>query len=147
MMRPREFLETAADLSSGVREADWRTSIGRSYYALFLALREVLLAGDPRRLLSSGGGRRLGHEFLVRCLKNCSDADVNEIGDILFDLKIKRHDADYDLSVRIDRQAATRSLADAKNLAEHVDRVGGERIATHVSRLLEVSPYGFRPDA
>lgn len=146
-MLPWEFLETAADLSSGVREADWRTSIGRSYYALFLALREALLAGIPRRLLSSGGGRRLGHDFLVRCLKNCGDSDVNEIGDILFDLKIKRHDADYDLAVRIDRQAATHALGDAKRLAEHVDRVGAARIAGHVSRLLEVSPYGFRPDA
>lgn len=146
-MHPSEFLETAGDLSSGRREADWRSSISRSYYALFLALRELLLARVPRRLLSSGGGRKLGHDFVVRCLKNCPDPDVIEMGDMLAGLRIKRQDADYDLVVTIDRRSATVALADARRLEDEVDRVGAGRIASQVTRLLEVSPHGFRPEA
>ena len=41
-MRGRDFLQSSARLAIMGAEADWRTSIGRSYYAIYLECREAL---------------------------------------------------------------------------------------------------------
>ncbi len=97
-VQPSEFLETASDLASGKREADWRSCISRAYYSLHHELRAVFVGKVARRLLVKAGNTKPSHDFIIRCLRKCSDAEVRDIGDVLDELRTERNSADYDLA-------------------------------------------------
>jgi uncharacterized protein (UPF0332 family) len=90
------FLDVADDLSTGSREADWRTAISRAYYAAFHKARRLL-----RR---SGFGVPRGeqaHAYLWLRLSNAQHAEVVEAGQTLNDLRRARNNADYEVDVPI----------------------------------------------
>ena len=143
-LRGKDFILTAKMLCrENCREPEWRTSISRSYYAAYHTIRECLSAGVERALLIRSGGTALYHGFVIRCLKRCSDEKVNEIGDLLNDLRAERRRADYDLHDKIESTRAVDVLSDASDLLIEMDSFDPEAVASSVSDLLKRSPYGL----
>ena len=91
-MKGREYLETARDTVKGWRESDWRTTVGRAYYALYLECRDALLRwGFFIPIHGSHGevAKRFGFASL---------RDLNEIGKTLHHLSAHRKQADYEIA-------------------------------------------------
>lgn len=99
-----EFLDIANQFQASASEAERRTSIGRSYYALYNVLFGFLSSQGVD--FENGGG---DHRRLVNYLTRCNDRQAYRIGGALRDLRTYRTDADYDLNVAID--ASTSQLA------------------------------------
>jgi uncharacterized protein (UPF0332 family) len=110
------FLDVADDLSTGAREADWRSATSRAYYAAF---------HKARRLLQRSGfvvprGDQ-AHAYLWLRLSNSRHPDVVDAGATLNDLRRARNRADYDVDFPVDQ-------------AESIDHV---HIAAKVIQLLD----------
>lgn len=147
-MRALEFLETAEDLLRGSREADWRSSVSRAYYAVFNRLCEIFVENiEPRLLAPSGATRKPPHGFVKRCLLNSHDYDpqASQIGKKLDELRIKRNDADYDLASPLARSLAVETFDEARDLSVAIEDLSPIRIGQAVSEVLKVSPYGHPP--
>jgi hypothetical protein len=111
-MDGRAFFEVARDLVAGSREADWRSGVGRAYYAL---LHEVLDA--LRRWGFSLPPRDKVHTFARLKLADATDPDLKRIGLTLEALGRLRNAADYQLSVTgpfLSTRIAVSALADAE---------------------------------
>jgi uncharacterized protein (UPF0332 family) len=109
------FLDVADELSTGSREADWRSASSRAYYAAFHKARRLLLRNGfvvPR-------GEQ-AHAYLWLRLSNSQHPDVVNAGLALNDLRTARNRADYDVDAPVAH-------------TECVDHVG---IATSIIRLL-----------
>jgi uncharacterized protein (UPF0332 family) len=95
------FLELADELSTGSRQADWRTAISRAYYAAF---------HKARTLLQQGGFRvpdaEQAHAYLWLRLSNSGHQDVDNAGARLQRLRRMRNRADYDFRHPVDAAAA-----------------------------------------
>ncbi|MHB1426125.1 MAG: hypothetical protein ACYC3I_23425 [Gemmataceae bacterium] len=95
------FLELADELSTGSREADWRTAISRAYYAAF---------HKARTLLRKGGFRvpnaEQAHAYLWLRLSNAGCSDVTSAGKNLHELRRMRNWADYDFGRSLAQVAA-----------------------------------------
>ncbi len=109
-MDPRAFLELAAILKDGGNEASWRTSIGRSYYALFnLAARFI---NDNIAALSNSAE---DHKKVYHYLNNCGIENVQDIASSLNSLRDNRNDADYKMDLdRFDENCANIAFIQAR---------------------------------
>ena len=146
-MDPLEFLETAKDLAGGKREADWRSSVSRAYYAIYNLFCDIFRSNVRQRLLADAGNkRRIAHDFIVRCLKNCSDEDVVDLGDMLNDLRKQRDDADYKLGKAFAPEGANEACSNAFSLCGDIGSLSATRIGSAVMSLLTVSPFGHHPE-
>jgi hypothetical protein len=65
-MNPTDFHKTAKLLSGEQEEAHIRTTINRSYYGLFLYLREFLTRNEVR--LPDRNSRKSHHQFILECI-------------------------------------------------------------------------------
>ncbi len=143
-MDPRDFLETAEGLLHGTKEADWRSSVSRAYYATFNVFCEILRATVPVRLLARDSQKtQMSHGYVTRCLKNCADRSVAELGKLLEELKVRRTDADYKLSLAVDQRAAAEAVEDARDLLAEADSLTHHRIGSALSDHLGGSPGGW----
>jgi len=112
-MDPADFLNVADQFQASPFEAERRTSVGRSYYALYNVLFAFL---SSRGVLFENGGR--DHWWLVYYLTNCPHRQAARIGAALRDLRILRIDADYHMNVAINppqSQLAYRQAGNAVN--------------------------------
>ncbi len=92
-MNPFDFLTLAKSLRQGKDEASWRTSISRSYYAVFHFVRsELSNKGVP---MSSGPQ---AHGEIRTFLANCGVADAESLSSKIGDLHEQRLTADYKLN-------------------------------------------------
>jgi hypothetical protein len=94
-MDPLEFLEVATRYSQSKRECETRTSVGRSYYAVFNHLR--LRLGEIKPLPTTADA----HAYVVRYLSGAPNPDLRSIAQTLKDLRESRNKADYDLSTSV----------------------------------------------
>ncbi|HTU18990.1 MAG TPA: HEPN domain-containing protein [Gemmataceae bacterium] len=109
------FLDLADELSTGSRQASWRSATSRAYYAAFHKARTLLLRSGftvPRA--------ERAHSYLWLRLSNCAHPDVVYTGKALRDLNIARNHADYDVEVPVDH-------------AECIDHIG---VAMSIIQLL-----------
>jgi uncharacterized protein (UPF0332 family) len=120
-MNPRDFLDTADDLASGSREADWRSAASRAYYAAFHAGRELLRQCGfvvPRA--------DTAHAYVWMRLGNSGHPDLADASDQLNELPGLRNRADYDLDrpfLETDGVDAVQSALDVVQLFESVSDV------------------------
>jgi uncharacterized protein (UPF0332 family) len=124
------FLEVADDLSTGSREADWRSAISRAYYAAF---------HKARRLLRHNGfavprGEQ-AHAYLWLRLSNSNHPDVNDAGQALNDLRTARNLADYDLDVPVVSPDAIDHVQVAAKIIQLLDDLSKE--TTILARVVE----------
>ena len=96
-MNGANFLEVAQRLESSVSEAERRTSIGRSYYALYNVLVDFLSSHGV-----SFYRHAKDHGRLVRYLMDTKDRQADAIASALRDLRNRRNVADYQMSRFVD---------------------------------------------
>jgi hypothetical protein len=95
-MDARDFFPIAEAFRTSTSEAERRTSVGRSYYALFnvllgaLSAKGVIFKGVPE-----------DHYKLVSYLAKSGHTRAASVGSVLKDLRLDRNRADYDLTVTI----------------------------------------------
>jgi uncharacterized protein (UPF0332 family) len=118
-MKPRDFLDVADALCTGVNEAEWRSAVSRAYYAVFHAARLLM-----RVCGFAVPEADLAHAYRWLRLANCGHTDIANTGNHLKSLRQVRNSADYDLD---------RPL-------EHADAIGYVEVAETVLALLETVP-------
>jgi hypothetical protein len=106
-MEPAEFLRVARSLAESNAEAEWRTSIGRSYFAVFNQVRRRIA---PIKTLPTTDEV---HALVVGYLQNANNQDLRLVGQALHDLRISRNEADYDLDVDVDQTRSRFAVAKA----------------------------------
>lgn len=96
----QELAKQARNALGPLHEARLRSSISRSYYAVFGKARIYLRKHDhiPEILIASNGARINIHQFVREQFQNRADPDYQEIGEALDRLSQYRNIADYDLN-------------------------------------------------
>lgn len=117
------FLELADELSTGSRQADWRTAISRAYYAAF---------HKGRTLLRRAGFRvphaERAHAYLWLRLSNSDHPDVKKAGDDLNSLRSLRNWADYDFGQPIDEAMAIELVGVATGIVQLLHQLANEPV-------------------
>lgn len=94
-MDPLTFLDVARNLKDSAVEAEMRTAIGRSYYAVFNHLRIEIERYKPFPKTADI------HDHVVHYLANARSADLQSVAQHVRDLRTRRNDADYDMQMNI----------------------------------------------
>jgi hypothetical protein len=132
-MNPLDFLNTATKLLINPTEADIRSAISRSYYAVFLHVREWwnTLPKFPRYESSAA------HTKILDGLSN-SGIETAELQaqDIRVLLRERRR-ADYDLKLHFNLKAGQFALAEARRLINAFDALDKEALREGITRYLE----------
>lgn len=114
---PQHFLDLATNIISDTKyhdEARYRTSISRAYYAAHLVSR--------KKLESKGYNFPIDeniHKNVIDCMKKIN----YYIGDMLYQLKQKRKDADYEVNKQITNYLTTYSKTLAEAVIEGANRI------------------------
>ena len=106
-MDPLDFLEVARSLSGANGESEWRTSVGRSYFAVF---NQARLRVEPLKALP---GDHEAHRALVYYLTSAPNRDLSSVGQYLKDLRMSRNEADYDMQTAVSDQYSRVALGKA----------------------------------
>ena len=117
-MNPRDLLDVANDLVTGLREADWRSAVSRAYYAAFHVARLLLRQCGfvvPRT--------DQAHSYIWLRLSNCGHPDIVKAGSDLRDLRSERNAADYDLDWPFPQPAALGDVQTAEDVIKLLDQV------------------------
>jgi uncharacterized protein (UPF0332 family) len=116
MINPFEFFKVAEDLANAAedKEAVFRTSISRAYYAAYHEVADKYSAktSTPRsdRIFEN-------HQNFIHQLKQMqSEPKFKTLGRQLHDLKSDRTNADYKLDRDITRNTARKSLAASRRI-------------------------------
>ena len=120
-MDGRAFLDLARELAAGPSEAHWRSSVGRSYYAL---LHEVL--GTLQRWGFSLPPRDKVNTFARLKLIYATDRDLKRIGLMLEALGRLRNAANYQLGTSgpfVSPRIAVSALTDAESAIALLDAI------------------------
>lgn len=121
MFSPSEFVEIAEALrqgkADGPLERRFRTSISRSYYAVYLTVRQHIR--DAR----SDPSYDVEHAKLAKWLAEHADATVHRFGNEFLDLWKRRTTSDYKLHETVSQNAEAVSLMSARNLIERAGPV------------------------
>ena len=139
-MRGREFLKSARDLLAAGGEPNWRTALGRAYYALVHEGAETLLRwGFPKP-----PGEQI-HRFVRLRFDSTPHADLHPVGYALDQLGRLRNQADYQLShpgVFANDVVAGQAARDAAAAIAHLDAIeaDGARLAAAVAALRKAWP-------
>jgi uncharacterized protein (UPF0332 family) len=115
------FLQLADELSTGSRQADWRTAISRAYYAAF---------HKARMLLRQGGFHvpeaEQAHAYLWLRLSNSGHADVENAGKDLYELRRMRNRADYDFGYPLHEASAIDYVGLAMDIVQLFHQLANE---------------------
>ena len=94
-MEGKEFLTVAQKLVQMRSEAAIRSSVSRTYYAVFITGRKLL-----RELGIYLPNDASVHEHVYRLLHNAGLSEIKELAEWLRKLRSKRLQADYDMEIR-----------------------------------------------
>ena len=117
-MDPLDFLKVACNLHESDHESDRRTSIGRSYFALFNYLRRKV--ESVKNVPASDEA----HQAVVHYLEGANDRDLQSVGQSLRNLRASRNKADYHLDESVGHDASRVALARAKRAVKKFDSLG-----------------------
>lgn len=124
------FLDVADDLSTGSREADWRSATSRAYYSAFHKARRFFLQCGfvvPRAEQS--------HAFLWLRLSNSGHPDVENAGVQLNQLRRARNQADYDVDTPFHSPECLEHVRMAADIIQLLDDLSKE--AAILSRIID----------
>lgn len=134
-MNALEFLRVARALNGSAQEAEWRTSIGRSYYALFLHLRLRL---EPIKPFPKDDE---DHQRVVHYLTNANDRNLQSVGQTVKDLRTSRNEADYDMDAAV---AQTQSQLTLTIAAKAIEKLGAVTPAALKALIGAIPTYRSR---
>jgi hypothetical protein len=129
-MNPVEFLDIAQSLQDSVSEAERRTSVGRSYYALY----NVLLEGLTSQGLHFGRSAE-NHRLLVYYFTQCRDRQASRIGAALRDLRSQRNIADYEMSSMIDTAQSQQAYQQAQKAVDRFNALAQTDLPSLIPRI------------
>lgn len=124
-MRPRQFLDLAADLAENTDPAACRSAISRAYYAAFHGAANFL------RRMGFHPPKKDYHVVLQRRLLASQDKELEKAGSDLGDFHVKRIRADYKLDDKASESQsnARAAVREATRILETLDScpIHGER--------------------
>lgn len=125
-MEPLDFLNVADRLCDSDAESDRRTSVGRSYFALFNYIR-TKLEGIARLPTDEEA-----HRAVVYYLQQANSRELGSIGQSLRDLRVSRNVADYELGSVVSRDVSRIALGKARRAVRKLRSLGDARLASSV---------------
>lgn len=125
-----EFLDIADQFQASPSEAKRRTSIGRSYYALYNVLFGFFSSQGV--VFENGGG---DHWRLVNYLTKCNDRQAFKIGGALRDLRTVRTDADYHMNIPIEVAESQLAYRRARNA---INRFNGLQQSPDIHTIVQI---------
>ena len=134
-MDPADFLNVSSRLYNSGFEEDRRTSISRSYYALYLVLHLDLRAQGVQ---FTNTGR--DHGWLVHGLMTCLDANAYRIGQELKNRQADRIKADYRMNATIDVARSEFAYKSARAMVNLYRGLNAANLATIVQAIKNVAP-------
>ena len=129
-MDGKEFLKIAQTFQDSEIEAERRTSIGRSYFALFNAMVQTLQKQQIRF-----AGDAADHGTLTRHLKSSGDNIAFKIGDALTALRKDRNNADYGMQATIGRNKSEWAYKQAVAGFGYLDQINPVSLAAKIRNL------------
>ena len=122
-MNSRDFLDLAAELILGEREADWRSAVSRAYYAAFHVARQLL---DICGFRVPQADR--SHKYLAQRLMNSGHPEVVDVGLDLDDLRRVRNSADYDLKRMLKQELASAQVQSALDIVQILELARDDQV-------------------
>jgi HEPN domain len=126
MFQPKLFLSLAENLKNGPRdnlfESKIRTSVGRSYYSVFLATRSKIENVLKKELEN----RRDIHKTIITGLKKSKNERIAQYGTHLDSLQKYRHQADYRIRTNMVHNIAEVAYKLADTLFEELTTIPDE---------------------
>lgn len=110
-------MTVAERLKDSSAEAELRTSIGRSYYALFISLRDALMTAGVRFARDGQDHRRL-----PSYLHRANSREAAAIAQTLQNLRGQRELSDYEMQQEITKRDAEVALGRATSARDRFDR-------------------------
>lgn len=117
-MDPLDFLRPARNLSESGQEAEWRTSIGRSYYAVF---NHVCVKVEPMQPFPSMDPEN--HRRAIHYLTKANNQQLQTVGQTLKDLRKARNSADYDMDATVSQADGQLALVKANRALQKLEAV------------------------
>jgi hypothetical protein len=117
-MTGHDFHSLAKQLASGASEAEWRTSISRSYYGAFHVARTLL--ADLGFVIPPD---EKAHTQIYHRLNNCGNAVVRSAANDLYGLRRLRNRADYDLHRAVDAPLAHNQATLSSTIIQTLDNL------------------------
>ncbi|MCX6621375.1 MAG: hypothetical protein NTY38_09895 [Acidobacteria bacterium] len=134
MMDARDFLIVAGQFSASPREAERRTSIGRSYYALFnLILGALAAKGVPFHESADD------HRDLIAYLAKVRHGAAGRIGQVLSDLRTQRNIADYRMKAAVPEKTSGLVFEKAKRAIAEFDAIAPADL-DEIARKIQAIP-------
>jgi uncharacterized protein (UPF0332 family) len=112
-MNPHEFLDLAAEWSTGPSEGEWRSAVSRAYYAAFHVAQDLL-----RQVGFAVPQDDQAHAYAWLRLANSGNPDVQRAGNDLNELRRMRNRADYDLQRPFEQRTAIDFVLSATSIVE-----------------------------
>lgn len=134
-MDPADFLNVSSRLWTSAAEEDRRTSISRSYYALYLVL---YLDLSTQGVQFRNGGK--DHRWLSRSLMNCSDANAYKVGQELANRHADRITADYQMNTVIELARSEFAYKSARAMLEFYRALNAADLNALVQAIKTVPP-------
>jgi hypothetical protein len=134
-MDPATFLTVADLFQASSFEAERRTAIGRSYYALYNVVLSTL---SSQGISFSHTGN--DHRQLVEYLFSCGHRQAAHIGSALRDLRVWRNNSDYEMHVVIDVPQSQLAYAKAKQAVDRFNRLPAVDLETMVQAMKRIGP-------
>lgn len=129
-MDPVAFLEVANQLQSSLSEAERRTAIGRSYYALYNVLRSTL-----ENHAVQFARNRNSHALLKDYLVNCGHQVAQQLGLTLDTLRLLRNQADYEMHTTINRQQSQLAYVQARQAVDRFKALTSTDMQTIIAAI------------
>jgi hypothetical protein len=117
-MTGHDVLSLAKQLAAGISEAEWRTSISRSYYGAFHVARTLL--ADLGFVIPADDK---AHTHVYWRLNNCGHTVVRSAATDLYGLRRLRNRADYDLHRAVDAPLAHNQATIASGIIQALDNL------------------------
>jgi uncharacterized protein (UPF0332 family) len=130
-MTGTDFLPLANRLAASPSEAEWRTAIGRTYYAAFHVARHLLEELGFRVPKADRA-----HAYLSMRLNNCGDAPMQQAAADLHSLRSLRNQADYDLQRPIRQTVALAQTQIVQQIIQTLTAARQEPIRTPITEAM-----------
>ena len=138
MFNPTDFLGIANQFQNSLSEAERRTAVGRSYYAVYNLFIESL-SKEGVTFEKNGAD----HERLVYYLEESKIQEAQRAGMTLNSLRVSRNEADYAMEKNIDVRQSQFAFGKAGSTITDVKTEWIKRLASAISYL---SPFVARRD-
>ena len=139
-MDPADFLKLARRLLDSTEQAELRTSVSRSYYAVFHVLLQALSSKGIRfkRTVED-------HPLLAHYLAASGDARTQKLGVTLNSLRVERNAADYELHQPTTEVKTRLAYVAAEKAFASIGSIPAADLNRIVAAINSAPPYVARP--